>query len=81
MDVKNGSKFGGKNNEQSSSKKVQFKNTVIAFINDEIDFWNYKCRTEPLHTNKQSKKYHEKSNGDSCKDNHIKNNKRRRKKK
>lgn len=56
------SELGKKNNDQSKPlkpKKVQFKNTVVAFINDGIDFWNYKCKTEPLQTKKHSKKYRE----------------------
>lgn len=44
---------------ESISKKVHFKNTVVAFINDGIDFWKFKCRTEPLHVKKRTRKYHE----------------------
>lgn len=81
------SKKLGRNDDQlkgSSPKKVHFKKTVVAFINDGKDFWKYKCRTEPLHTKKQSKKYHETSNENfdsPHKDNkHIKNKRKRKKK-
>lgn len=79
-------KLVGKNDQlkTSSPKKVHFKNTVVAFIIDGSDFWKYKCRTEPLHTKKKSKKYHEtlNENFDSPhKDNkHIKNKRKRKKK-
>jgi hypothetical protein len=83
-----GSEMGRKNDDQSkasSSKKVHFKNTVVAFISDGIDFWKYKCRTEPLHTkSKQSKNNRETFNvnfDNPHSDNkHIKNKRKRKKK-
>lgn len=73
----------GKELKSSSLKKVHFKNTVVAFIIDGIDFWKYKCKTEPLHTKEQSKKYCEKFNknfDNSREDKHIKNKRKRKKK-
>ena len=80
------SKLENQNDEQSkvsNPKKVHFKNTVVAFINDGIDFWKFTCKTEPLHTNKKSKKNFEKlnENFDSTrKDKHVKNKRKRKKK-
>lgn len=77
----NSSELGMKNDDKSKSsksKKVQFNNTVVAFINDGIDFWNYKCKTEPLHTKKQSKKYRESPRTLDVK--HIKNKRKGKKK-
>lgn len=70
-----------RNEKQSiEPKKVQFKNTVIAFINDGIDFWKYRCQTEPLRMREKTKKYNENFSNTSFEDKHGVKNKRKEKK-